>query len=116
MSRWLPPSQLRGRKKVVYAIAIGVLAVGTLSAVVSQSNAAPPQPPWLNANKPIQARVSALMGQMTLAEKVGQMDQQLVDDLTKDTSATCGNEGWTKLDDSCMKTWLVDNNVGSLLA
>ena len=70
MSRWLPPSQLRGRKKVVYALAIGVLTVGTLSAVGSQSNAAAPQPPWLNPNKPIQARVSALLGAMTLPEKL----------------------------------------------
>src|SRR5215469_15702552 len=115
MSRWLPPSQLRGRKKVLYAIAIGVLAVGTLSAVVSQSNAAAPQAPWLNANKPIQARVSALMGAMTLPEKVGQMDQQLVDDLSGPSNG-CGSQGWAKLNTDCMKTWLVDNNVGSVLA
>jgi beta-glucosidase len=117
MSRWLPTGQLRGRKKVVYAIAVGVLAVGTLSAVVSQGSAAAPQPPWLNPNKPIQARVSSLMGAMTLAEKVGQMDQQLVDDLSLGGSpSTCGGDGWNKLDQGCMKTWLVDNNVGSVLA
>jgi beta-glucosidase len=117
MSRWLPTGQLRGRKKVVYAIAVGVLAVGTLSAVVSQGSAAAPQPPWLNPNKPIQARVSALMGAMTLAEKAGQMDQQLVDDLSLGGAQnTCGGDGWNQLDQGCMKTWLVDNNVGSVLA
>ncbi|HYU03488.1 MAG TPA: hypothetical protein VEL02_06565, partial [Jatrophihabitantaceae bacterium] len=67
---------------MVFAIAVGVLAVGALSAVVRQGSAAAPQPPWLNSNKPIQARVSALMGAMTLSEKVGQMDQQLVDNLS----------------------------------
>ena len=35
--------------------------------------------PWLDPHKPIQARVNALLGVMTLPEKVGQMDQQLVD-------------------------------------
>src|SRR5215472_12104990 len=115
MSRWLPPSQLRGRKKVVYARAIGVLAVGTLSAVVSQGSAAPSTPPWLNANKPIQARVSSLMGAMTLPEKVGQMDQQLVDDVTGPSNG-CGSQGWADLNTTCLKTVLVDNNAGSLLA
>jgi beta-glucosidase len=115
MSRWLLAGRLGGRKKVVYALAIGVLAVGGLSAVVSQGSAAAPQPPWLNSNKPIQARVSALLGAMTLPEKVGQMDQQLVDDLTG-PSNSCGSQGWSDLNQSCMKTWLVDNKVGSLLA
>ena len=115
MSRWLLAGRLGGRRKVVFAIAVGVLAVGALSAVVSQGSAAAPQPPWLNSNKPIQARVSSLLGAMTLAEKVGQMDQQLVDDLTGPSSA-CGSQGWAQLNQSCMKTWLVDNNTGSLLA
>ena len=52
---------------------------------------------------------------MTLPEKVGQMDQQLVDNLTGPSSA-CGSQGWAQLNQSCMKTWLVDNNTGSLLA
>ena len=82
MSRWQLKDRVRGRKKVVVALAVGVLAVGGLSAFVSQGNAAAPQPPWLNPNKPIQARVNSLLGAMTLPEKVGQMDQQLVDNLT----------------------------------
>jgi beta-glucosidase len=100
---------------VVYALAIGVLAVGGLSAFVSQSNAAAPQPPWLNPNKPIQARVSALLGAMTLPEKVGQMDQQLVPNVTGPSNG-CGSAGFAIPNPTCMKTVLVDNNVGSLLA
>ncbi len=115
MSRWQLKGRVRGRKKVVVALAVGVLAVGGLSAFVSQGNAAAPQPPWLNPNKPIQARVNSLLGAMTLPEKVGQMDQQLVDNLSGPSNA-CGSQGWAQLNDSCMKTWLVDNNVGSLLA
>src|SRR5690242_9610362 len=117
MSRWQLKDRVRGRKKVVVALAVGVLAVGGLSAFVSQGNAAAPQPPWLNPNKPIQARVNSLLGAMTLPEKVGQMDQQLVDNLTNTSSSPgCGSQGWAQLAQSCLKTWLVDNNVGSLLA
>ena len=117
MSRWQLKDRVSGRKKVVVALAVGVLAVGGLSAFVSQGNAAAPQPPWLNPNKPIHARVNSLLGAMTLPEKVGQMDQQLVDNLTNTSSSPgCGSQGWAQLAQSCMKTWLVDNNVGSLLA
>ncbi len=115
MSRWQLKGRVLGRKKVVAALAVGVLAVGGLSAFVSQGNAAAPQPPWLNPHKPIQARVNSLLGAMTLPEKVGQMDQQLVDDLTGPSSG-CGSQGWAQLNQDCLKTWLVDNNVGSLLA
>ena len=87
MSRWQLKGHVRGRRKVVVALAVGALAVGGLSAFVSQGSAAAPQPPWLNSNKPIAARVNSLLRAMTLPEKVGQMDQQLVDDLTN-TSAT----------------------------
>jgi beta-glucosidase len=115
MSRWQLKGRVLGRKKVVVALAVGALAVGGLSAFVSQGNAAAPQPPWLNPNKPIEARVSSLLGAMTLPEKVGQMDQQLVDDVTG-PSTGCGSQGWAQLNQDCLKTWLVDNNVGSLLA
>jgi beta-glucosidase len=107
--------RVRGRKKVVLALAVGVLAVGGLSAFVSQGSAAAPQPPWLNSNKPIQARVSSLLGAMTLPEKVGQMDQQLVDNVTGPSNA-CGSQGFATPDSTCMKTVLVDNYTGSVLA
>jgi beta-glucosidase len=115
MSRWQLKDRVRGRKKVVVALAVGILAVGGLSAFVSQGNAAAPQPPWLNSNKPIQARVNSLLGAMTLAEKVGQMDQQLVPNVTGPSNA-CGSQGFAIPNPTCMKTVLVDNNVGSLLA
>jgi beta-glucosidase len=94
------------------------LVVGGLSALLTQrfadaANSA--STPWLDANKPIPARVNALLGAMTLQEKVGQMDQQLVDNLTGPSNA-CGTQGWAQLNESCMKTWLIDNDTGSLLA
>jgi beta-glucosidase len=116
MSSWLLRGRIRARKKVVLALAVGVLAVGGLSAFVSQGSAAAPQAPWLDTNKPIQARVNSLLGAMTLAEKAGQMDQQLVPNVTTGASGKCGNDGFAIPNDACMKTVLVDNNVGSLLA
>jgi beta-glucosidase len=89
------------------ALAIAILAV----------SAAPGagRPLYMNSHAGINARVNDLLHRMTLAEKVGQMDQQLVDNLTG-PSAACGSQGWAQLNESCMKTWLVDNETGSLLA
>ena len=111
-------ARMRTRRKAVFVVAVGALMVAALAVFIGQGAAAsahPGNPPWLDAHKPIQARVNALLGAMTLAEKVGQMDQQLVDNLTGPSTA-CGSQGWAQLNQSCMKTWLVDNNTGSLLA
>ncbi|HEY6886988.1 MAG TPA: glycoside hydrolase family 3 N-terminal domain-containing protein [Solirubrobacter sp.] len=101
----------------MFVVAVGVLAAAALSVAIGQSAASahPDNAPWLDAHKPIQARVNSLLGAMTLPEKVGQMDQQLVDNLTGPANG-CGSQGWAQLNPSCMKTWLVDNNTGSLLA
>src|SRR3954447_8763218 len=118
MSNLLWTSRVRGRRKAVVAIAVGVLVIGGLATFRAggfAEAANSPKTPWLDAKKPIQARVHALLGAMTLPEKVGQMDQQLVDDLTGPSNA-CGSQGWAELNESCMKTWLVDNDTGSVLA
>src|SRR6266496_3104228 len=105
------------RKKAVIATlgAVGVFVIGTFSAVSIADAAKSAPAPWLDSEQPISARVNALLGAMTLPEKVGQMDQQLVDNLTGPSNA-CGSQGWAQPDQSCMKTWLIDNDTGSLLA
>ena len=110
--------RMRTRRKVVFVVAVGALVAAALVAFIGQgvaASASPTNPPWLDTHKPIQARVNALLGAMNLAEKVGQMDQQLVDNLSGPSTA-CGTQGWGQLNQDCMKQWLVDNNVGSLLA
>jgi beta-glucosidase len=103
---------------VVIAGAVGVLAAGALTAFIGQgvANAAKSAPaPWLDAHQPIQARVHALLGVMSLPEKVGQMDQQLVDNLTGPSNCS-GSQGWQQLYQPCMKSVLVDDLAGSVLA
>ena len=73
------------------------------------------KPKYLDSTRAIAARVNDLLHRMTLAEKVGQMDQQLVDNLTGPSSGL-RQPGLGQLNPDCLKTWLVDNNVGSLLA
>src|SRR5437763_5048353 len=110
--------RVRGRRKAVVAMAVAVLVAAGLSAFLAQGfadAANSPKTPWLDADKPIHARVNALLDAMTLPEKVGQMDQQLVDNVTGPSSA-CGSRGWAQLNQSCLKTWLIDDATGSLLA
>jgi beta-glucosidase len=96
--------------------AVVVLLAALFIAILAVS-AAPGagRPLYLNSHASINARVNDLLHRMTLEEKVGQMDQQLVDNLTGPSGA-CGSQGWAQLNESCMKTWLVDNKTGSLLA
>src|SRR3954447_9103947 len=118
MSYWHSRGRLRRRDKALFIVAVGALVAGALVVFMGQGVAASANPanaPWLDAHKPIHARVNALLGAMTLPEKVGQMDQQLVDNLTGPSTA-CGSQGWAQLNQSCLKTWLVDNHTGSLLA
>jgi len=101
------------RTLLAVGVAFAALAVATLSGTAAAPAGGPPR--YLDQKASIQNRVNDLLHRMTLQEKVGQMDQQLVDNLTG-PSNKCGSQGWAPLNQSCMNTWLVDNNVGSLLA
>ena len=101
------------RTLLAVGVAFATLAVATLSGTAAAPAGGPPR--YLDQKASIHNRVNDLLHRMTLQEKVGQMDQQLVDNLTG-PSNKCGSQGWAQLNQSCMNTWLVDNNVGSLLA
>ena len=101
------------RTLLAVGVAFAALAVATLSGTAAAPAGGPPR--YLDQKASIHNRVNDLLHRMTLQEKVGQMDQQLVDNLTG-PSNKCGSQGWAPLNQSCMNTWLVDNNVGSLLA
>jgi len=102
---WLAVTALTG------LVGMGVPAVSWYGSAVAK----PPVAPWLNPHQPVTARVNALMKAMTLEEKVGQMDQQLVTTLT-DPTGNCGDNGFNLPNPTCMKKVLIDNKTGSVLA
>ena len=118
MSRLSLSKRERGpRRGLTRAVGVAGAFVLVLPATAGLVKAAPSTPPWLDSSRSTDARVTSLLHAMTLAEKVGQMDQQLVDNVT--TSAgnpTCGATGFGMPDPSCLKTVLVDNLTGSVLA
>jgi beta-glucosidase len=72
--------------------------------------------PWLDTTESVPTRVHQLMGAMTLAEKVGQMDQQEATQIT-DTSNSCTSQGGFNLPNPvCEQQILVANHTGSILA
>jgi beta-glucosidase len=89
---------------------------GGVSAYAPEGSAYTGQPPWLDTQKPINARVNSLLAAMTLVEKVGQMDQQLVTTLTDPNGTTCGDNGFNMPNPTCMQKILIDQNTGSILA
>jgi beta-glucosidase len=109
----------RGRRRTLIAATavLGALGLG-LPTLAGQGSASTTSPsaPWLDATKPTPARVIALLNSMTLAEKVGQMDQQLVDNVTDPNSANCNTSTFGMPNPTCMQTFFVDQHVGSVLA
>ena len=114
-------SQRRNTRRIAVAIT-GALVVGCLGVgVPSQASPGPAgdpgkSPAWLDSGRSISDRVNALLAVMTLPEKVGQMDQQLVTTLTDPDGNTCGNNGFNLPNPQCMQKILVDANTGSILA
>ena len=87
----------------------GVLAATLTGVAAGQGATAAPSPatqPWLDASRPVDARVSALMSAMTLAEKVGQMDQQEVTQITDQTDACTSQAASTcPTRPACSRSW-----------
>ena len=107
------------RSRAVAALTAAVTAAGIgapLLAGGSGAASASSVAPWLDASRPVSFRVNALLSAMTLPEKVGQMDQQLVTTLTDPNSATCADNGWNTPNTACMQKILVDDHAGSILA
>jgi beta-glucosidase len=106
----------RGRMRALGVTAVVgavALAVPTLASPGSTSAASRP---WLNKSMSTSARVNALLNAMTLPEKVGQMDQQLVDNVTDPNSASCNTNNFGMPSPACERKVLIDQHVGSLLA
>src|SRR5664279_406932 len=77
---------------------------------------APEKPAWLDSGNAVGKRVDALLQEMTLPEKVGQMDQQLVTTLTDADGGRCGDFGFNMPNTECMQKILIEQQTGSILA
>ena len=111
------------------AVPAGAMSAA-LACVVLGTSAAPAAPgtrvarpakaaPYMNANLPIRRRVRDLMVRMTLAEKVGQMDQIVIGRLRATTdpgNGDCNGGNDATPQASCLRRVLVDYRVGSILS
>ncbi len=105
----------------IYAV-LGVLAVAAASVAVGvTSGSASTTVTYMDPHAPLQARVNDLMRRMTLAEKVGQMDQIVVEKLRDTTNPADGNcnqnsTNSDSLQTNCLQNVLIDNHTGSILS
>ena len=97
-------------------LAIGLATALSASAVAKTAASASSRPAYLNASLPVQARVSDLLGRMTLPEKIGQMVQIEQSNVTDTTSACTSQGGFNLPNPTCEQKIFVDDNVGSILA
>ncbi|MEP6559638.1 MAG: glycoside hydrolase family 3 N-terminal domain-containing protein [Nakamurella sp.] len=94
----------------------GAAPDSTTSVTADANGAAGAASAWLDAGRSIPDRVQALLRKMTLPEKVGQMDQQLVSTLSDTDGSRCQDSTFTLPNTSCMQKILIEQNTGSVLA
>jgi beta-glucosidase len=113
-----------GRARTLTAVAAAAACVLGLVAASGPAGAAPTTaagPLYLNRTAPVAARVEDLLRRMTLAEKIGQMDQIVTGELrdsTNPASGDCSNSGGNNdpLQPNCLQNVLINNFTGSILA
>ncbi len=98
------------------AFGVAVLMAATPSSAVPSAAKV-----YLDPNASVSARVEDLLHRMTLAEKIGQMDQIVVGslrDTTNPADGNCKNAGGNNdpLQTSCLDNVLIKNFTGSILA
>ena len=106
------------RISTAVVVLLAALVIATLA--VSAAPGAG-RPLYLDPNAPIADRVTDLMHRMTLQEKVGQMDQIVVErlrDTNPPANGECNNAGGNHdpLQPSCLQRVLIDYHTGSILS
>ena len=103
----------------IYAV-LGVLLVAAASVAVGvTSGSASTTVTYMNPHTSIQARVHDLLRRMTLAEKVGQMDQIVVGKLrgpSNPSNGDCNGGNSDQLQQACLQKVLISDNTGSILS
>lgn len=98
------------------ALAVALAAGVSASAATGRPASAAASPAYLDSHLAVQARVSDLLGRMTLAEKIGQMVQIEQSNVTDTTSACTSQGGFNVPNPVCEQKVFVNENVGSILA
>ena len=107
-------------RRIYVAIAAALAAAAAIAVGVSAVSASP-SVVYTNPNAPIPARVNDLLKRMTLAEKVGQMDQIVTEVLrapSPPASGSCADSSNNNdpLQDVCLQKVLINDHTGSILA
>jgi beta-glucosidase len=107
-------------RRIHVAVAVALVVAATVAVGVSTVTASP-SVVYTNPQAPINARVNDLRKRMTLSEKVGQMDQIVVEVLRGPNAPTDGNcpQNSTNndpLQTTCLQKVLITDHTGSILS
>ena len=104
------------REPIMAAVLVAGMLVAVQASAMTISSSASGRPAYLDSTPPVHARVNSLLAQMTLPEKIGQMVQIEVTQVT-DTNNSCTSQGGFNVPNPvCEQKIFVDNHVGSILA
>ena len=113
----------RGRRRAVAVLAAGAALAMVFgmagSGVAAIAQRATGGPVYRDAKAPVQARVRDLLRQMTLEEKVGQMDQIVIGKLkaaSPPANGDCNGGNNDPLQPVCLEKVLITDRTGSILA
>src|SRR5215471_4805172 len=112
------PDMGRGKRQISLAARRVAQAAAALTAVLVMGTAASAsgQPAFLDQHRSVEDRVNDLLDRMTLSEKIGQMVQIEVTQVT-DTNNACTSQGGFNLPNPvCEQKIFVTNEAGSVLA
>jgi beta-glucosidase len=111
----------KGRNARTLATSVAVLCVAVLITAAPSRGAATAAARYLDPSASLESRVEDLLRRMTLAEKIGQMDQIVVGrlrDRTNPADGNCTNTGGNTdpLQPACLDAVLIQGLTGSILA
>jgi beta-glucosidase len=111
-----PGVKVSRRPATAAVAAVGLMIAIPASAMTRTTASAAGRPAYLNANLPTQARVSDLLGRMTLPEKIGQMVQIEATQVTDASNNCTSQSGFNLPNPVCEQKIFIDNEAGSILA
>jgi beta-glucosidase len=104
-------------RRILLVVGLLVALVGATLGITAGAAPGSGPPRYLDARASINDRVNDLLHRMTLAEKVGQMDQILIGKLRDTTNPANGDcNGNAQLQTNCLQRVLIDYHTGSILS